>query len=214
MTFQVNGSNGKYDGKIADESVKYGRNAVDNHVKHMQAPIVNDNFSVPPVFDFSPTSKSSDSNLKAMEEFANANDAYLDSLPPLQYEYRYIPNFTKGNLDKKAVLGAAYEEMGGVKELPVKEFENRYLLDESQTAEPLDINKDGKIDIAEYGANIVATDILSKGATDPMKADGVINAKGMNAILEYSKKSNAAAAANLYANVYNTHKLGSALNQI
>jgi hypothetical protein len=36
----------------------------------------------------------------------------------------------------------------------------------------------------------------------------------MNAILEYSKKSNAAAAANLYANVYNTHKLGSALNQI
>lgn len=214
MTFQVNGSNGKYDGKVADESVKYGRNAVDNHVKHMQAPIVNDNFAVPPVFDFSPTSNSSDSNLKAMEEFANANDAYLDSLPPLQYEYRYIPNFTKGNLDKKAVLGAAYEEMGGVKELPVKEFENRYLLDESQTAEPLDINKDGKIDIAEYGANIVATDILSKGTTDPMKADGVINAKGMNAIMEYSKKSNAAAAANLYANVYNTHKLGSALNQI
>ena len=104
--------------------------------------------------------------------------------------------------------------MGGVKELSVKEFENRYLIDDSQTAEPMDINKDGKIDIAEYGANIVATDVLSKGTTDPMKADGVINSKGMNAILEYSKKSNAIAAAKLYANVYNAHNLGSALNQI
>ena len=214
MTFQINGSNGKYDGKIVDESVKYGRNAVDNHVKHMQAPITNDNFAVPPVFDFSPTSKSSDSNLKAMDDFVNANDAYLNSLPPLQYEYRYIPNFTKGNLDKKAVLAAAYEEMGGVKELSVKEFEDRYLIDDSQTAESMDINKDGKIDIAEYGANIVATDVLSKGSTNPMDADGVINTKGMNAILEYSKKSNAIAAANLYSNIYNTHKLGSALNQI
>ena len=214
MTFQVNGSNGKYDGKIADESVKYGRNAVDNHVKHMQAPIVNDNFAVPPVFDFAPTSTSSDSNLKAMEDFVNANDTYLNSLPPLQYEYRCIPNFTKGNLDKKAVLAAAYEEMGGVKELPVEEFEDRYLIDDSQTAEPMDINKDGKIDVAEYAANIVATDVLSKGSTNPMDADGVINTKGMNAILEYSKKSNAAAASKLYSNIYNTHKLGSTLNQI
>ena len=214
MTFQVNGSNGKYDGKIADESVKYGRNAVDNHVKQMQAPITNDNFAVPPVFDFALTSTSSDSNLKAMEDFVNANDAYLNSLPPLQYEYRYIPNFTKGNLDKKAVLAAAYEEMGGVKELSVKEFENRYLIDESQTAEPMDINKDGKIDVAEYGANIVATDVLSKGGTDPMQANGVINTKGLNAIMEYSKKSNAVAAAKLYANVYSAYNLGSALNQI
>ena len=52
MTFQVNGSNGKYDGKITDESVKYGRNAVDNNIKQMQAPLVNDNFATPPVFEW------------------------------------------------------------------------------------------------------------------------------------------------------------------
>ena len=75
----------------------------------------------------------------------------------------------------------------------------------------MDINKDGKIDVAEYGANMLATDILSKGTTDPMKADGVINAKGMNAILEYSKKMNAQAATNLYKNIYNTYNLGSGL---
>lgn len=214
MTFQVNGSNGRYDGKVNDESVKYGRNAVDNHIQHMQAPMINDNFAVPPVFDFSPSTKAGENNLKALEKYVDANDAYLNSLPPLEYEYRYIPNFTQGHLDTKAVIGAAYEEMGGVKELSVKEFENRYLIDDSQTAEPMDINKDGKIDVAEYGANIIATDVLSKGTTDPIRADGVINAKGMNAILEYSKKSNAAAAAKLYANIYNTHNLGSALNQI
>ena len=214
MTFEVNGSSGRYDNKINDESLKYGRNAVDNHIKHMQAPITNENFAVPPVFNFSPNAQASEENLNALEKFVDANDAYLNSLPPLEYEYRYIPNFTQGNLDKKAVLAAAYEEMGGVKELSVKEFEDKYLIDDSQTAEPMDINKDGKIDVAEYGANIVATDVLSKGVTDPMKANGVINAKGLNAIMEYSKKSNAAAAAKLYANVYYAHNLGSALNQI
>lgn len=214
MTFQVNGSNGRYDNKVADESIKYGRNAVDNHINHMQAPMTNDNFAIPPVFDFSPSTKAGEDNLKALEKYIDQNDAYLNSLPPLEYEYRYIPNFTKGNLDKKAVLGAAYEEMGGNKELSVEEFEERYLIDDSQTAEPMDINKDGKIDVAEYGANIIAADVLSKGTTDPMKADGVINAQGMNAVLEYSKKSNAIAAAKLYANIYNAHNLGSALNQI
>lgn len=214
MTFQVNGSNGRYDNKVADESVKYGRNAVDNHIKHMQAPMVNDNFAIPPVFNFFPSTKAGEENLKSLEKYIDQNDAYLNSLPPLEYEYRYIPNFTQGNLDKKAVLAAAYEEMGGRKDIPVKEFEDKYLIDDSQTAEPMDINKDGKIDVAEYGANIIAADVLSKGVTDPMKADGVINAKGMNAVLEYSKKSNALAAAKLYSNIYNAYNLGSALNQI
>ena len=214
MTFQVNGSNGRYDAKVTDESVKYGRNAVDNHIKLMQSPIANDNFAIPPVFDFMPAAKSQESNLNALEKFVDKNDQYLKSLPPLEYEYRYMPNIVDGRIDKKALLAAASEEMGGNKELSVSEFENRYLIDDSQTAEPLDINKDGKIDIAEYGANIIASDILSKGSTDPMKADGVINTQGMNAVLEYSKKSNALAASKLYSNIYNAHQLGSALNQI
>lgn len=213
MAFQVNGNNGRYDGQVTDESVKYGRNAVDNHLKQMQAPLVNDNYATPPIFDFSPTTEAGEKNLKAMENFANKNDAYLNSLPPLEYEYRYMPNVVNGRIDKKALLGAAFEEMGGQRELSVAEFEKRYIVDDSMTAEPLDINKDGKIDVAEYGANILAADILSKGTTDPMKADGTINAKGHNSILEYTKKSNAAAAAKLYSNIYNAHKLGSTINQ-
>ena len=214
MTYQINGSKGIYDSSASNDAVKYGRNAVDNHLNHLEAPFANDNNAIPPVLDFSGSPEANDANITALEKYIDQNDAYLNSLPPLEYEYRYIPNFTQGKLNPDAVIGAAYEEMGGVKELSVKEFENRYLIDETQTAEPMDINKDGKIDVAEYGANIIATDILSKGTTDPMKADGVINTKGMNAILEYSKKSNATEAAKLYSNIYNTYSLGNSINQI
>ena len=118
-----------------------------------------------------------------------------------------MPNLTQGNLDKNALLGAAYEELGQIEEISVKEFENNYL-DDTQTAEAMDINKDGRIDLAEYSTTIVAADILSKNSTDPLKADGVINGKGLDAVLEYSKKSNLEAASKLYNNIYNTYNLG------
>lgn len=194
MTFQVNGAGGKYD--------SYGRNAVENHLQYMEAPLVNDKQYTAPILDFKPTEEADSNNFKSLEKFADENDAYLASLPPLEYEYRYMP---EGSFDKQILIDAAKEEMGA-DELSVEEFEDRYLIDdETMTAEPLDINKDGKIDASEYAANIVATDLLSKDTTDPMQADGLITPKGMNAILEYSKKSNAAAAADLYANIYNTY---------
>ena len=93
------------------------------------------------------------------------------------------------------------------KEYTVKEFENKYIADDTMTAEPLDINKDGKIDIAEYGANILAADVLSKGTTDPTKVDGTVNSRGFNAILAYTKKANAAAASKLYTSLYNNYGL-------
>lgn len=198
MTYQINGSSGKFD--------SYGKNAVENHLQHMEAPLINDKHNAAPILDFSPSEEAGENNIKALEKFANENDAYLASLPPLEYEYRYMP---EGIFDKAALLDAAAQEMGA-DELSVEEFEDRYLIDDTMTAEPLDINKDGKIDKSEYAANIVATDLLSKDTTDPIKADGVITPKGMNAIIEYSKKINAAAAANLYASIHKTYNLGEA----
>lgn len=128
----------------------------------------------------------------------------------MEYEYRYMPQ--NGKIDAKALIGAAYEEMR-VKEMPVDEFESKYVVSDDMTAEPMDINKDGKIDLGEYSANILAADVLSKGTTDPMKADGTINSKGLNAVLEYSKKSRAEAAAKLYSSLYNAHKLNEAYSE-
>ena len=119
-----------------------------------------------------------------------------------------------GKIDKKALLAAAYEEMNGVKEMSVEDFSETYLMNEDMTVEPLDVNKDGKIDIAEYGANMLAADLLSKGTTDVNKVDGSMNTKGMNAIVAYSKKANAQAASELYSNIYNTYELGSVLDEL
>jgi len=212
MTFQIDGASGKYDGIIANDSVRYGRNAVENYAQYMETPLINDNGTTAPILNFTPSVENDEKNFKKIDKFIKENDAYLKSLPPLEYEYRYIPNFVNGNIDKKALYGAAYELMG-TKEMPLKEFESRYLINDNFTAEPIDINKDGKIDVAEYGANMVATDVLSKGSDDITKADGTINSKGMNAILEYSQKSRAAAATKLYTNIYNSYNLGSELNE-
>ena len=210
MTFQINGNKGIYDGIIKDDSVRYGRNAADNNINYMIQPIVNDNYTTAPILDFMPTEEADEKNAAKINKFIKSNDEYLNSLPPLEYEYRYMPQ--NGKIDTKALIGAAYEEMR-VKEMPVDEFESKYVVSDDMTAEPMDINKDGKIDLGEYSANILAADVLSKGTTDPMKAYGTINSKGLNAVLEYSKKSRAEAAAKLYSSLYNAHKLNEAYSE-
>jgi hypothetical protein len=209
MTFQVNGAQGKYDGVITDNSVRYGRNAVNNHLQFMDKVITNNNLDTAPILDFKPTEDAFNKNEKELDTFINNNDTYLSSLNQVDYEYRYMPEKPAGEIDKKALLGAAYEEMGGAKELPIGEFENRYLLSNNMTAKPLDINNDGKITNAEYATTILASDMLSKGTEDTNQINGVITPKGMTAVLEYAKKSNADAATKLYSSLYNQYDLGS-----
>ncbi|MCM1073753.1 MAG: hypothetical protein NC334_08105, partial [Bacteroides sp.] len=91
MTFQINGSNGNYD----------------SYMQYLEAPLVNDKHSTAPILDFSPTEEADANNIEALEKFADENDAYLSSLPPLEYEYRYMP---EGTFDKKALLATAREE--------------------------------------------------------------------------------------------------------
>ena len=38
----INGKQGKYDNKVTDPSVKYGRNAVENYYTYLEKPIVSD----------------------------------------------------------------------------------------------------------------------------------------------------------------------------
>lgn len=207
-----NGNNGTYDYK-KDEAVKYGANAINNVQRQMQKYAEN-TYTTAPILNFDGSDKAYSENVEKLESFIKTNDEYLKSMPPLEFEYRYMPVQEVGKVDKKALLGAAMQEMGSEK-LSVEEFEYRYLLDEdSMTAKPLDINKDGYIDVAEYGTNILATDLLSKGTEDVSKIDGTINTKGLNAIFEYTKKANAQAATNLYTKLYNTYDLGNGIEKL
>ena len=208
MTYEINGQTGAYDGQIKDESIKYGRNAANNNKQLAISPIINDIAGTAPILDFSPSQDTFDSNCAKVEEFAENNDKQLQSLPPLEYEYRYMPNITKGSIDKKALLGASFEELGDAA-VKVEKFEENFLPDkENMTAKPLDINNDGYIDAGEYGSTILAADMLSKESQVPEEIDGSINTKGLNAVMEYTQKSNADAAAKLYSNLYSKFDLG------
>lgn len=211
-TANINGSQGKYDEKsVTNPSVRYGRNAVDNYYSFIEKPVV-DSPMTPSDIDFS--KGPNEENLEKLDQYLKENDDYLKSLPPLEYEYRYMPNLKKGEVDKNAVLGAAYEEMGKKESLPVEELDKNFVPDDSFTSEPLDINKDGNVDVGEYGASILAADMLSKSdEPNPDNIDGTINPKGFSAVLAYSKKSNAVAAAQLYSNIYNKYQLGEAVKE-
>lgn len=205
---KIDGSKGKYDGKVTDPSVRYGRNAVENYYTYLEKPIVSDTFNTAPILDFGISPAAADKNAEKLDKFLKENDEYLNALPPLEFEYRYMPT---SKLDKKALMGAAYEEMGGVKEMSVEEMDSRFAPDDSFTSQALDINKDGKIDNGEYASSILAADMLSKSdIPNPANIDGTINNKGFNAVLAYTQKSKAAAAAALYSNIYNTYNLGEA----
>ena len=208
---KVDGSRGKYDNKVSDPSVRYGRNAVENLYTYMEQPLIADNMTVAPILDFGVNPEAAQHNIDKLDKFLKENDEYLKALPPLEYEYRYMPQMQKGQVDKKALLGAAYEEMGKVNDLSVEDLDSRFAPDKNYTSKPLDVNNDGKVDIAEYGSSLLAADMLSKSdAPNNANIDGTINKRGFDAVLAYTKKSNAEAAAKLYSNIYNTYNLGDA----
>lgn len=205
---KIDGIRGKYDEKtVSDPSVRYGRNSVQNFFSYMQQPLAADNNATPPILDFSTKPEAQEKNIELMEKYTKENDSYLNSLPPLEYEYRYMPNIHKrGEVDTKALLGAAYEELGGKKEVSVKDLDNAFAVNESYSTAPMDINKDGKIDVGEYASSILAADVISNNG----EVKGTINKQGHEAVIEFTNKANSEAAAQLYSTLYNKFGLSEA----
>ena len=202
---RIDGISGKYNvNNVQNSSVRYGRNSVQNFYSYLEKPLINDNNAMPPILDFSTNPEAADKNIEKMEKYLKENDAYLNALPPLEYEYRYMPNIHKtGDVNTDALLGAAYEELGRRKEVSVDELDKSFAINENFSTKPMDINNDGKIDIAEYGASILASDVLSNGTIK-----GTVNNNGHNAVQELMKKANSQAATELYSSLYNQYQLG------
>ena len=205
---KIDGKNGLYDGHKLNPSVKYGRNAVENLNTYYEAPIVNNDYNPAPILDLGINPNVSENNITKIENFIQKNDKYLDSLPPLQYEYRYMPNLTNGKIDTQALFGAAYEEMGQAKEIDVNDIDKMYGDNSELTSKAIDLNNDDKIDVAEYSTTILAADMLSKSSDANLKnIDGTINNTGANAVLSYAQKSKIDAANALYSKIYNNYNL-------
>ena len=204
---KINGISNKRDDKnITNPSADYGKNAIQNYYSFLEQPLIKDNNATPPILDFSTNPNAQEKNIEEMDKFVKANDDYLNSLPPLEFEYRYMPNIhKKGDIDTNALFGTAYEEMGRRKEVNTEEINQVFGVDSN----PIDLNKDGKIDLAEYSTTILTADMLSKSDTpDINNIDGTINNKGLSKVYEYTQKSNAQAATQLYSSLYNKFNLG------
>ena len=196
---KIDGNIGKY-GSGANSSKKYGQNSVDNYYTYIAQGI--DNYEVNPLPKALDKSKNLEQIEKEYNNFIEKNNKYLDSLPPLEYEYRYMNTTKKGEIDKNAVLGAAYEELGHQNEVSVEAMD-KFIANPNLTAKSLDINQDGKISTSEYATSIIAADMMSKrGELSLSKVDGTINKKGHKAVMSYAQKNKINEARKLYTNIY------------
>lgn len=210
----INGENGIYDGKIKNDSVRYGRNSVDNNKQYLKDYERKDETQWPDLGDLSsPSQEKFDKKMKELEEALDKTDKWLDSLPPIEFEQRYMPK-NNGKPDTMALMGAAYKEMNQRTEMGTKELTATLqgAFGEKVSAEALDLNKDDRIDLAEYSASILLSDILSTDSKQPSVKDvtGTINNKGQNASLAYAAKQNYEIAARTYAAIYQTYDLDKA----
>ena len=210
----INGQNGIYDGKISNPSVKYGRNSVANYQEYLN------DYTQPRVEfpDLAGLSQLSEDKFeKKLNELGCAIDKLdesLNSLPPLDFEQKYMPD---GKFDKMALMGAAYEEMGKRTSISTEELNAslKEVFSDQVSIDALDLNKDEKIDLAEYGASILLADILSTNS-DELKisnVDGTITKDGQNAVLPYGNIKNYDIANKTYQAIYNAFSLDDAQNK-
>ena len=168
----ISGNEGKYDKKINNKFVRYGRNAADNYKKYTE--------------DLSRSST------------------------PLEFEYRYTPSEC---INRLALLGNAYEELGQKTRVKTEDLNKKLAGMKDASADALDLNKDGYVDVAEYSTSTLVQDILSSDDgfdISPEKADGVINNSGETKSMALLQKCNEKMARNIYKNLYNDFNLGQA----
>lgn len=183
----ISGQSGIYDNKVTSSEVRYGRNATDNYMNYT----------------------------KDLEK--------SDNMPPLAFEYRYVPD---GKYSTLALMGNAYEELGKKTEVSVEELNKKFADTNKEIgqksgvelcADALDLNNDGKVDLAEYATSTMATDMLDSLDEKTMPTvnniDGVITNKGENSALKLYTKNNIQQAKQIFTNLYNTFNLNNAMNE-
>lgn len=213
-TAYISGANGIYDSKISDNSVRYGRNATSNHFSYLE------DLKGKPTEKIETPKTQPGNLLNSKLQEANAEklikntDEYISSMPPLDFEYRYMPEGANGqNIDKMALLGAAFEEMGKKISMPVQELTDKLKLAFNEAnAQAIDVNKDGQIDVAEYSTTILASDMLSKNpeALDAKNITGSVNKTGLNTVMAYANEKNQVVAGKAFTDIYNAYNLGEA----
>ena len=193
----VTGDKGKYDGVVQNPAVRYSRNAIENFIKYKEQ-VVSQKAPTMTLPNLRNLDKLSDEEFdKTIAELDAAiqksHDAIV-AMAPLDYTLKYLPGTVNPeNIDTAALLGAAYEEMGkntSIETSVLTRQLQRTFNTDNISAEPLDLDSNGKIDIAEYASSILVTDMLSDGSLDKKDIDGKINNKGHQKLLGFFDKYN------------------------
>ncbi len=188
----INGKNGKFDGKIQNPSVKYARNAIDNYKKTYP--------SDPDTFQ------------KTFFDKENPT-LQIKDFPPLDFKMQYAPK-KSSKPDTMALIAAAFEEMGQRFFISVEELTNQLKAafggtNQQVSAKALDLNNDGKVDLAEYSTSILLEDINSEDSS----SFGEIDNQGQLSILPYANIKNQDVAKEHFNKLFSFYKLADAQSQ-
>lgn len=229
-TAYINGVNGKYDNIVNNPSVRYGRNAVNNHIDYLKKytfePIECDRFEIttPPkiknhkIMDYSEYEKfikGVEENLTKVQNFIDKISKNANKMPPINFKLQYMPNSIPAQVDSSALMGASYEEMGQKFFEYVDEMNKKLNPNNEEngiSADAMDLNHDNKIDIGEYAASILLSDALSTDSEDLniKNINGIITNKGENKLLAYGMPQNKDIAYKTYLSLYQTYNLDNA----
>lgn len=216
----INGTKGKYDGKIDNPAVRYARNAMDNYVEYANV-VAEQLRDFPDMRNLDQLSE--DEYEFRMQEFEEAIAAMPDKkMPPLNFRVQYTASPVHYRfISRDAVLAVAYEEMGKKTSVSARELTKKMqksadtILGEKQvkmSAKALDINSDGKISLGEYASCVLLEDALSENDSyfDIRNINGTISTDGENALLNYGMVNNYNVARMCYKNIYNKYHLADA----
>lgn len=230
-TALIDGSQGKYDGHVNNNSVRYGRNAINNYydyiLKYKMEPITCDTFECAEtpelknhrIVDFEAYQRYIDAlnkNIKAVEKYLKKLVKQSDEMPPINFELQYMPESAPGEVDRKALIGASYEEMNQRLSMSISEMNKKLNSSGSEyeiTAEAMDLNKDNYIDVGEYATSILLSDMLSTDSKELnlKNINGKITNEGENKVLAYGLLKNKDIAYKTYLSLYMAYDLGRAV---
>ncbi len=185
----INGQNGPYDKKIEDKNVRYGRNAVANYFEYIQGFKTSQDEKT--LSELAKCSQDSFKKTSSVEEVLKHTEKMLAELeaeskkvPPLSFRLKYLPEdkVDAKNLNKSALLGAAFEDLGKRISVPVAELNQGFPepLKQKCTMGTFDVNNDGQIDIAEDAAAILIKDMADKIPTNQILETGKMELKAEN----------------------------------
>ncbi len=208
----ISGKSGKYDSSVQNPDVKYGRNAIYSFKNEYLPALRHPAVKIPKLDGLKQPVR--DEFRKKTQDLINQIDENIKNSAPLNFEMQYCANSNVNTPQgRQSLLGAAYEELDKKSSISTAELTGQLqkTADEitgknssvEMSAEALDINKDGQIDVGEYAASILVSDSLSNNGV----AKGIINQNGLDALIAYGTKKNYQIASQQFKALYDLYNL-------